>query len=50
LASLFLDCRVKDKIATPDDDLTRRVAEAMLVGGLGPSKPAGQHTVADSQA
>lgn len=49
LASLFLDGRVKDKIATPDDDLTRRVAEAMLVGGLGPSKPARRHMIAGAQ-
>ena len=30
LASLFLDGRISDKMTVPDDDLARRVAEAML--------------------
>ncbi len=30
LASLFLDGRITDKLAAPDADITRRVAEAML--------------------
>ena len=30
LASLFLDGRISDKTTAPDDDVTRRVAEAML--------------------
>ena len=30
LAMLFLDGRINDTITVPDDDLTRRVAEAML--------------------
>ena len=32
LASLFLDGRISDKTATPDSDVTRRVAKAMLGG------------------
>lgn len=35
LASLFLDGRISDKMPAPDDDVTRRVAEAMLAAHPG---------------